>query len=120
MIRRGDIWWASVDDARGSDALRPVLIVSSDAFNRSQIPTVIAVAISSDLRLVEAPGNVQLHTAESRLPTDSVINIAAVTTLAKTQLDEWLARVGTNVLHRVEAGLKLALDLIATEGRTHD
>ncbi len=90
MIRRGDIWWASVDDTRGSDALRPVLVVSGDAFNRSQIPTVIALAISSDLRLIEAPGNVQLHMSESRLPTDSVINVAAITTLSKSDLDEWL------------------------------
>ena len=111
MIRRGDIWWASVDDARGSDALRPVLVVSGDAFNRSQIPTVIALAISSDLRLVEAPGNVQLHMSESRLPTDAVINVVAITTLSKSDLDEWLARVGADVLRRVEAGLRLALEL---------
>jgi mRNA interferase MazF len=111
VIRRGDIWWASVDDPPGSSGLRPVLIISSDAFNRSQIPTVIAVAISSDLRLVDAPGNVQLHTTESRLPTESIVNIASITTLAKAQLDEWLARVGANVLRRVEAGLRLALDL---------
>ena len=111
MIRRGDIWWAAVDDARGSDALRPVLIVSSDAFNRSQIPTVLALAISSDLRLVEAPGNVPLHTAASHLPTDAVINVAALSTLAKTDLEEWLARVGANVMRRIEAGLRLALDL---------
>ena len=111
MIRRGDIWWASVDKARGSDASRPVLIISSDAFNRSEIPTVIAVAISSDLRLADAPGNVQLHTGESRLPADSVINVAAITTLPKVDLDEWLARVGPEMLRRVEAGLRLTLQL---------
>ena len=111
MIRRGDIWWASVDDAPGSDALRPVLIVSSDAFNRSQIPTVVALAISSDLRLVEAPGNVPLHTADSRLPTDAVINVAAVSTLAKSDLEDWLARIGADVMSRIEAGLRLTLDL---------
>jgi mRNA interferase MazF len=111
VIRRGDIWWASVDDARVSDSLRPVLIVSSDAFNRSQIPTVLALAISSDLRLAEAPGNVPLHTAESRLPTDAVINVAAVSTLAKSDLEEWLARVGANVMRLIEAGLRLTLGL---------
>ena len=111
MIRRGDIWWASVDGTRGANALRPVLIVSSDAFNRSQIPTVLVLAISSDLRLVEAPGNVPLHTAESRLPTDAVINVAAVSTLAKPDLEEWLASVSANVMRRIEAGLRLTLDL---------
>jgi mRNA interferase MazF len=111
VIRRGDIWWASVERSRRSDTSRPVLIISSDAFNRSQIPTVIALAISSDLRLGDAPGNVHLHATESRLPADSVINVAAAITPAKTDLDEWLSRVGPDVLRRVEAGLALALDL---------
>jgi mRNA interferase MazF len=111
VIRRGDIWWANADDGRTVEALRPVLIVSSDAFNRSQIPTVLALAISSDLRLTEAPGNVPLHTAESRLPTDAVFNVAAISTLTKSDLEEWLARVGANVMRRVEAGLSLTLDL---------
>ena len=88
-----------------------MLIVSSDAFNRSQIPTVVALAISSDLRLTEAPGNVPLHTADSRLPTDAVINVAAVSTLAKSDLEDWLARLGANMMRRVEAGLSLTLDL---------
>jgi mRNA interferase MazF len=111
VIRRGDIWWASGDLPRGSDSSRPVLIVSSDAFNRSQIPTVIAIGISSDLRLAEAPGNVRIDAADSGLPADSVINVAAITTLAKTDLDEWLTRVGSGVLRRVEAGLRLGLGL---------
>jgi mRNA interferase MazF len=115
VIRRGDIWWASVDRAQGSDTSRPVLIVSSDAFNRSQIPTVAAVVISSDLRLADAPGNVRLPAAGSQLPVDSVVNVAAITTLPKTDLDEWLTRVDPEVLRRVEAGLGLALGLDVAE-----
>ena len=112
MIRRGDIWWARTEHGpRSDDAARPVLIVSNDAFNRSQIPTIVALAISSDLRLADAPGNIPLRTGESRLPTDSVINVAGMATLAKTDLDEWLSRVGADVLRRVEAGLRLSLDL---------
>lgn len=111
MIRRGDIWWAEVDQASGSEARRPVLIISADAFNRSRIPTVVGLTISSDLRLVDAPGNVALSARESALPTNCVINVAGLVTVAKHDLDAWIARVGTDVMRRVEAGLRLALEL---------
>ena len=113
MIRRGDIWWAEVDQLPGSEGRRPVLIVSADAFNRSQIPSVCAVSISSDLRLVDAPGNVALPARESALPTSSVINVAELVTVPKSALDAWISRVDTDLLRRVEAGLRLALELPA-------
>jgi mRNA interferase MazF len=111
VIRRGDIWWADVDPVSGAQARRPVLIISADAFNRSRIPTVSALTISSDLRLVDAPGNVALPARDSALPTNSVINVAEIVTVAKHDLDAWIARVGADVMRRVEAGLRLALEL---------
>ena len=59
-MNRGEIWWASLPDAAGSspEFRRPVLIVQSDAFNLSNIQTIIVLAISTNLRLANAPGNV--------------------------------------------------------------
>ena len=39
---------------------RPVLVIQSDDFNRSRIATVIALVITSNLKLAMAPGNVLL------------------------------------------------------------
>ncbi len=41
MIRRGEIWWAALPDPVGSGPgfRRPVVVVQSDAFNRSRIGT---------------------------------------------------------------------------------
>jgi mRNA interferase MazF len=111
VIRRGDIWWANVDRSRGDESRQPVLVVSSDAFNRSQISSVVAVTISSDLRLAAAPGNVELPSSESGLPASSVVNVAQLVTLGKTELDSWVATVSTGLLRRVEAGLRLVLQL---------
>ena len=74
MIRRGDVWWASLTDSTGSEAgyRRPVLVVQSDAFNRSRLRTVVAVALTTNLRLAEAPGNVPVPREDSGLPRDSV------------------------------------------------
>ena len=57
-MKRGEIWWASMGEPRGSEPgyNRPVIIVSSNEFNQSLIQTVIVVVVTSNLRLVDAPG----------------------------------------------------------------
>ena len=62
VIHRGEIWWATLPEPIGSEPgySRPVLIIQSDEFNASRIATVIAVVLTSNLRLAHAPGNVLL------------------------------------------------------------
>lgn len=72
-MERGEIWWASLPESTGSmpGFRRPILIIQPDFFNVSQIQTVIAAAITSNLQLMIAPGNVFLDatlTKPSRLP----------------------------------------------------
>ena len=71
MIRRGEIWWASLPEPVGSEpgSRRPLLIVQSDEFNRSRIATVLGVALTSKTRLAEAPGNVLLPRKATGLPS---------------------------------------------------
>jgi len=88
-----------------------VLIVQSDAFNRSQIRTVIAVVITSNLRLADAPGNVLLPARVSGLSRDSVVNISQVLTLDRSFLTESTGKLTTDMLAEVEAGLRLVLQL---------
>ncbi|NIQ59110.1 MAG: type II toxin-antitoxin system PemK/MazF family toxin, partial [Gammaproteobacteria bacterium] len=47
VVRRGEVWWAELDEPRGSEPgyRRPVLIVQADAFNRSRLRTVLAVVL---------------------------------------------------------------------------
>jgi mRNA interferase MazF len=62
VIQRGEIWWADLPEPTGSEPgyRRPVLVIQSDDFNRSRIATAIVVVITSNLKLVVAPGNVLL------------------------------------------------------------
>lgn len=112
-MRRGELWWADLRARRGSaPALcRPVLVVSSDAYNRSRIATVVCVTITSNLRLADAPGNVPLAAGTGGLPKDSVANVSQVVTLDKTDLGERLGALDRPTLRRVEAGLRLVLGL---------
>lgn len=113
MIKRGEIWWAVLADPHGSEPgfRRPVLIVQSEAFNRSLISTVTVVAITSDVRLAEAPGNVLLSRRDSRLCRDSVINVSQVLTLDRKFLVEKAGSVSDRIAEAVESGLRLVLSL---------
>jgi mRNA interferase MazF len=57
VIRRGEIWWADLGQPRGSGPgyTRPVLIISADSFNASQISTVLVMVITSNVALAKAP-----------------------------------------------------------------
>ena len=80
--RRGEIWWASLRPPRGSEPgnSRPVLVVQSNRFNESRIQTVVVAAITSNLLLAEAPGNVRVSATDSGLPKLSVVNVSQLVT----------------------------------------
>ena len=88
-------------------------MVSSDHFNRSRISTVVAVAITSNLRLADAPGNVELAVEDSGLDRDSVVNVSQIVTIDKSALSDRAGQVDPATMRRIEAGLSLALDLPA-------
>ena len=114
VIRRGEIWWASLRPPTGSEPgfRRPVLIVQANAFNRSKIGTVIAAVVTSNLRLATAPGNVRLTKAQGGLRRDSVINMSQIVTLDKSFLTEPAGRISAAKQEEVDQGLQLVLGLV--------
>jgi mRNA interferase MazF len=112
-VRRGEIWWAALPRPRSSGAgkRRPVVVVQSDAFNRSRIQTVIVAVITSNTRLAAAPGNVRLTMRQSGLSKESVINVSQLITIDKTYLREGIGQLSSNKLDELEEGLRLVLQL---------
>ena len=113
VVQRREIWWADLDEPRGSEAgfRRPLLIVQSDAFNRSRLRTVLAVVLTSNTRLLDAPGNVLLPARVTGLPKDSVANVTQVVTLDKDFLVERQGQISERVMTPVDHGLRLVLGL---------
>jgi len=113
VIERGEVWWADLGDPDGSEPgyRRPVVIVQSDAFNRSRLRTVIAVLLMTNVRLVEAPGNVLLPAKATGLSRDSVANVSQVMTVDRDFLLEHAGRVRGQLLKDVDRGLRLVLAL---------
>ena len=85
--------------------------MQANAFNRSRIETTIGVVLTSNVGLVDAPGNVLLPKRASGLPKDSVANVSQVVTVDRTILTERAGRVSGGLLAAVDAGLRLALAL---------
>ena len=113
MIERGEIWWASLPEPAGAEPgfRRPLLVVQAEAFNRSRLRTVVAVVLTSNLRLVDAPGNVLVPADASGLPKDSVANVSQVITVDREFLTDRAGRLRGRTLGAVDDGLRLALDL---------
>jgi len=113
VMRRGEIWWASLPPPSGSGAgyRRPVLVVQDDEFNESLIRTVVVVVLTSNLRLAAAPGNILYRRRDSGLTKDSVANVSQVFTLDKSLLTERVGNIPRRILSRIENGLRLVLSL---------
>lgn len=112
-MRRGQIWWVDLPDPKASEPgfRRPVLIVQADEFNASRINTVVAIVITSNLKLADAPGNIYLSRAKSGLNKDSVANVSQIITLDKNFLIEEVGTLDSSMLRQVDEGLQLVLSL---------
>ena len=112
-VGRGEVWWADLPEPTGSAPgyRRPVLIVRSDTFNRSRIATVTVVALTGNIRLLDAPGNVLISAKASSLPRDSVVNVSQILTVHRDVLTERIRTLSPALLKQVDEGLRFALDL---------
>ena len=112
-MQRGEIWWADLGPIRGSRPARhrPVLVVQADSFNASRIRTVLAAVITSNVRLVDAPGNVALSKRTSKLGKQSVVNVSQIVTLDRAMLTERVSSLNDAAMATVDDGLRLSFSL---------
>ncbi|MCP5007946.1 MAG: type II toxin-antitoxin system PemK/MazF family toxin [Planctomycetes bacterium] len=112
-MRRGEIWWASLDEPRGTEPgyRRPVVIISSNEFNQSKIRTVIVALVTSNLRLADAPGNFSISVKESGLSKISVVNVSQVLKLDKSFLSNKVGKLPQKNILFLNYGLKLVLSI---------
>jgi mRNA interferase MazF len=113
VTSRGSICWADLGEAYGSKPAkrRPVLVVQANPFNASRLNTTIAAVITSNTALAVMPGNVFLPAAASGLPRDSVVNITALVTLDKTDLEAPVGQLPASLMNDVNRGLHRVLGL---------
>lgn len=113
MIQRGAIYWVDLGEPVGSRPAkrRPVLVVQSEPYNASRLATVVAAVITSNTGLAAMPGNVFLPAIATGLPRDSVVNVTALVTLNKDELEGPVGVVPAGIMRDVDRGLRRVLGL---------
>ena len=111
VVAQGHVYWADLPDPAGSSPgfRRPIVVVQGDALNRSRIKTVVCVPLTSNLRWVEAPGNVLLPARATGLPKDSVANTSQIITLDRELLTEEVGKLSKRQLELILAGIDIVL-----------
>lgn len=112
-MMRGEIWWVDLGVPFGSEPgfERPVVIIQDNSFNKSNISTVIVAALTTNLRLAEAPGNVLLKKSESHLTKDSVVNVSQIVTLDRERFLKKAGKLKPLQLRNIDNGIKLVLGI---------
>ncbi|MBX7061371.1 MAG: type II toxin-antitoxin system PemK/MazF family toxin [Pyrinomonadaceae bacterium] len=113
MIRRGQVWRADLGMPRGASPgyERPVVVIQSDTFNKTNIDSVIVAAATTNLRLGVMPGNVRVASGIGGLREDSVVNITQLFTIDKEDLIEFWGQLPSDTITQIDAGLRLVLHL---------
>jgi mRNA interferase MazF len=113
VIQRGDVCWADLGEPRGSKPAkrRPVLVIQGDPYNASNLNTTLVAVITSNTGLAAMPGNVFIPAVASGLPKDSVVNVTALVTLDKADLEPAIRQLPTGLMHEVDGGLRQVLGL---------
>ena len=111
VISQGEVWWADLPDPVGSGPgfRRPVVVVQSDALNRSRIATVICVPLTSNLKWALAPGNLRLSARTTGLPKESVANVSQIVAIDKAFLSKRAGKLPASKLDLLLSGINLVL-----------
>jgi len=84
-----------------------------DGFNLSNLRTVVAAALTTNIDRARRPANVLLEKGTAGLARDSVVMTSHLRTLDKATLVEKCGRLSRSRMGQVDAGLRQVLDLPA-------
>ncbi len=113
IVKRGDIYYANLSPVVGSEqgGHRPVLVVQNDVGNKYS-PTVIVVAITSQISKAKLPTHVEISAKQCNLEKDSVILFEQLRTIDKRRLKEKVTHLGEEMMSGVDEALRISLGLV--------
>ena len=110
-MNRGEVWWADLGlPRRSAPALRrPVVIISADSYNRSDLRTVTVAALTTNMQLAALPGNVAVPADIDGVEAGSVVNVTQIATVDRRALEDHVGALPDWLMAQVDAGLCRAL-----------
>lgn len=111
VVSQGEVWWADLPNPTGSGPgfRRPVVVVQGDPLNRSRLATVVCVPLTSNIRWADAPGNVALPAAATKLAKESVANVSQLVALDKTLLTDRVGKLPRAKVNLILSGIDIVL-----------
>ncbi len=111
VVAQGDILWADLGEARGSEAAfdRPVVVIQGNRLNQSRLMTIVCVPLTGNLNWSDAPSSVTLTAKSTGLDRDSVAQVHQVTAIDRAQLGERIGRISERHLAQIFGKLDLVL-----------
>ena len=112
VISQGEVYWLNLGPPFGSEPgyRRPHVVIQSDKFNHTSINTIVVCALTTNLALAEAPGNILLQVGEANLPEASVVNVTQILTVDKRRFAERIGTLSDSRLRQVLRGVRLLLE----------
>ena len=112
VVVQGGVYWVDLGEPIGSEPgfVRPVVVVQGDRLNRSRLRTVVCVALTSNLKWAEAPGNVLLPAKLTGLPKDSAANVTQIITVDRDAIVQSVSTLPGRHLEQVLLGIDLVMD----------
>ena len=111
VISQGEVYWLNLGPPFGSEPSyrRPHVVIQSNGFNHTRINTVVVCALTTNLALANAPGNVLLYEGEANLPEQSVVNVTQILTVDKRRFAEKIGVLSAGRLRQILHGVALVL-----------
>jgi mRNA interferase MazF len=113
VVKRGDIYYANLSPVVGSEqgGHRPVLVIQNDVGNKYS-PTVIVVAITSQISKAKLPTHVEISAKQFNLDKDSVILLEQMRTIDKRRLKEKITHLSEEIMSKVDEAIRVSLGLV--------
>ena len=110
--KRGEMYWADLDPVIGCEqgSRRPVLIIQNDIGN-TYSPMTIVAAITASLSSKVYPTEVRVPAGTGGLRKASSVLLNQIKSIDKRRLEEFIGRLGPEVMVKVDRGLKLSFAL---------
>ena len=112
IIKRGDIFYADLSPVVGSEqgGIRPVLVIQNDLGNKYS-PTVIAIAITSQINKAKLPTHIEINAISHGLQKDSVILAEQIRTIDKKRLREKIGHLNSDLMQCVNEALAISFGM---------
>lgn len=113
QVQRGDVFMASLEPVEGSEqgGTRPVVVLSRNALNDYSPVVVIASITDAANKKRIYPSHVPVPCNAGGLIMDSIVVCEQIRAISKTRLKRALGKFDRTIMTRIEAALKITLDL---------